>query len=192
MLSNAYFRRGMVHLGIAAALVFCGGARAEDFAVVKADYTLPDTPLAAFQNARLPESIANDRKVLLGSIGSDLWHGADDPRDEFWMITDRGPNGQIAVNTENRRTFAVPEFNPAILKVKAVGREIRILETVPILTRSGKPVTGLPNMEGRDETPYDYSGEKTLTFNPNGLDTEGLVRPEPEIFGLPKNTGRRC
>src|SRR5262245_49068682 len=64
---------------------------------VIATYTLPDTPIKEFQNAVLPGSVANDRKVLLGSVGSDLWHGPRDARDEFWMITDRGPNGQIAV-----------------------------------------------------------------------------------------------
>ena len=58
---------------------------------VIATYTLPDTPIKAFQNAALPRNVANDRKVLLGSVGSDLWHGPKDPRDEFWMFTDRGP-----------------------------------------------------------------------------------------------------
>jgi Esterase-like activity of phytase len=182
MSSKTPFRRAMVQVSVAAAILFGGSARAENSAILKGDYVLPDTPLAAFQNAKLSNSIANDRKVLLGSIGSDLWHGADDPSDEFWMITDRGPNGQIAVNTENRRTFAVPEFNPAILKVKAVDGAIRILDTIPIVTRSGKPVTGMPNMQGRDETPYDYSGQKTLPLNPNGLDSEGLVRTRAGDF----------
>jgi hypothetical protein len=61
---------------------------------VIATYTLPDTPIKPFQTAVLPGSIVNDRKVLLGSVGSDLWHGPNDPQDEFWMLTDRGPNGQ--------------------------------------------------------------------------------------------------
>jgi hypothetical protein len=189
MSTKTYFRRCIVQVGITAAIIFGGGARAENDAVVKGEYTLPDTPLAAFQNARLPDSLTNDRKILLGSIGSDLWHGADEPRDEFWMITDRGPNGQIAVNTENRRTFAVPEFNPTILKVRVVGREIRILETIPILTRTGKPVSGMPNMPGRDEIPYDYSGEKVLNYNPNGLDTEGLVRTRTGDFWVAEEYG---
>src|SRR5689334_9596297 len=189
MSSKIDFRHGTVHFGIVAALTFSGAAWAENPAVLKGDYALADTPLAAFQNARVPNSIQNDRKILLGSIGSDLWHGADDAGDEFWMITDRGPNGQIAVNTENRRTFAVPEFNPAILKVKVVDGEIRILETIPILTRSGKPVTGMPNMQTRDEVPYDYSGGKVLNYNPNGLDTEGLVRTRSGDFWVAEEYG---
>ena len=92
------------------------------------------------------------------------------------MVTDRGPNGQTKVDGTNRRTFRVPEFNPTILRVKTQGQEIRILEALPIVGQSGKPVTGLPNLKGMNETPYDHSAQELLNFNPNGLDTEGLVR----------------
>ena len=151
---------------------------------VTAVYTFPDTPGKDFQNKFLPDSIANDRKVLLGSIGSDLWHGRQDPGDEFWMITDRGPNGQIRVDGSNRRTFWVPEFNPTILKVKIVDKEIRILEALPLLGKSGRPVTGLPNFKGVDETPYNYSAQEVLRFDSNGLDTEGLVRTSKGEFWI--------
>ena len=109
-------------------------------------YTFPATPLQTFQNVLFPESIANDHKILLGAAGSDLWHGPNDAPGEFWMITDRGPNGQIKVDGKNRRTFWVPEFNPVILRVKTEGNAIRILEVIPIVGQSGKPVTGMPNI----------------------------------------------
>jgi hypothetical protein len=60
-----------------------------------AAYTLPEIPIKAFQNTIFPESVANDHGVLLGSVGSDLWRGPNDGPGEFWMLTDRGPNGQI-------------------------------------------------------------------------------------------------
>ena len=151
---------------------------------VIATYTLPDTPIKAFQNAVLPGSVANDRKVLLGSVGSDLWHGPKDARDEFWMVTDRGPNGQIAVDGKNRRTFWVPEFNPTILRVKTEGKAIKILDAIPIVGQSGKPVTGLPNLKDVDEAPYNYSAQELLPVNPNGLDTEGLVRTTAGDFWI--------
>ena len=53
-----------------------------------------------------------------------------------------------------------------------------------ILTQHGKPVTGLPNTDGRDEVPYDYSAQSKLQYNPNGLDTEGLVRTSAGDFWL--------
>ena len=151
---------------------------------VIATFTFPDTSIKVFQNKSFPGSVANDRKVLLGSVGSDLWHGPKDARDEFWMLTDRGPNGQIRVDGSNRRTFWVPEFNPTILRVKTEGKAIRILETIPIVGQSGKPVTGLPNLKGIDETPYNYSAKEILPFNPNGLDTEGLVRASSGDFWI--------
>jgi len=143
---------------------------------IAAVHTLPDTPIGAFQNATLPGSIPNDRKMLLGGIGSDLWHAPGDAPDEFWAITDRGPNGQVPVNLIQRRTFPIPEFNPAILKIRAAGGTIAILETIPIVGQSGKPVTGLSNLDVKDEPPYDDRAETLLPYNVNGLDTEGLVR----------------
>jgi hypothetical protein len=147
-------------------------------------FTFPNIPVKEFHNKVLPGSVANDRQVLLGSAGSDLWRGPADPRDEFWMVTDRGPNGQIKVDGTNRRTFWVPEFNPMILRVKTQGKEVRILEALPIVGQSGKPVTGLPNLQGMNETPYNYSAQELLNFNPNGLDTEGLVRTTAGDFWL--------
>lgn len=159
---------------------------------VIATFTFPEVRIKDFQNTIFPSSVANDRKVLLGSIGSDLWRGPNDAAGEFWMLTDRGPNGQIKVDGSNRRTFWIPEFNPAILKVKTDGNAIRILETIPIVGQSGKPVTGLPNFKNIDETPYDYSAQKELSFNVNGLDPEGLVRTSKGSSGFQRNTARRC
>ena len=154
---------------------------------VQTIYTFSDTSIKDFQNKLLPQSVANDRRVFLGSIGSDLWHGRQDARDEFWMITDREPNGQIRVDSVNRRTFWVPEFNPMILKVKTVDKEIRILEALPIIGQSGRPVTGLPNLKGIDETPYNYTAQVLLTVST----LKAWSARAKEIFGSRKNTARR-
>ncbi len=154
-----------------------------------ATYTLPEIPIKTFQNSALPGSIGNDRKILLGSLGSDLWRAPTDAPGEFWMITDRGPNGQVNVDGNNRRTFWIPEFNPAIVKVKLEGSEVRILETLPIRGQSGKPVTGMPNIKDFDETAYEYSAQKELAFNVNGIDTEGLVRTRDGDFWVSEEYG---
>ena len=151
---------------------------------VIATYTLPDLPIREFENAIMPVNITNDRKILLGSVGSDLWRRPSDPTGEFWMLTDRGPNGQIRVDGKNRRTFPIPEFSPVILHGKLDNGTIRILNTIPIVGHSGKPLTGMPNIEGFDEDPYDYSAQKKLAFNPNGIDSEGLVRTNSGEFWI--------
>src|SRR5215468_10269829 len=87
-----------------------------------ATYTLPDTPIKQFQNALLPGSVANDRKVLLGSVGSDLWHGPKDPRDEFWMITDRGPNGQSPLMGKIAGHFGCQNSTQQLLELRRKAR----------------------------------------------------------------------
>ncbi|MFJ6105291.1 esterase-like activity of phytase family protein [Streptomyces sp. NPDC092359] len=144
--------------------------------------TLPDIPLGRFSNALLPGSVGDDRNVDLGGIGSDLYP-AGRPG-EYWTVTDRGPNGQIAVGKDKRRTFPVPGFDPAIVKVRTVGDRLRVVRAIPLTTASGAPVTGLPNQPGRDEAPYTYDASAPLPYNPNGLDTEGVVRDRDGSFWL--------
>ncbi|WP_328944608.1 esterase-like activity of phytase family protein [Streptomyces sp. NBC_00250] len=157
-------------------------ARHGSAARVVSTSTLPDIPLAAFSNGLLPGSVDDDRDVDLGGIGSDLYPA--ERRGEYWTVTDRGPNGQIAVGKDKRRTFPVPGFDPAIVKVRAVGDRIQVLKAIPLTTTSGAPVTGLPNQPGRDEAPYDYRATTPLPYNANGLDTEGLVRDRDGSFWL--------
>ncbi|MEV0910002.1 esterase-like activity of phytase family protein [Streptomyces hokutonensis] len=144
--------------------------------------TLGDIPLGAFSNALLPGSVDNDRGVDLGGIGSDLYPAGR--KGEYWTITDRGPNGQIKVNGTKRRTFPVPGFDPAIVKIRVSGDTVKVLDAIPITTSSGKGVTGLSNQQGRDEAPYSYDAQTPLSYNPNGLDTEGIVRAGDGSFWL--------
>jgi hypothetical protein len=158
---------------------------ADSQAAIMATFTLPDIPLASLQNKALPDHpIANDRGMLLGGVGSDLWQGPDDAEDEFWMVTDRGPNGQIEVDGENRRTFPVPDFTPLILHVQAKDGAIAVLDVIPIVNQEGSPVTGLSNLAGIDEEPWDFAAAKNLEDNPDGLDVEGLVRTAEGEFWL--------
>ncbi len=147
---------------------------------VLATFTLPDLRLGAFQNALLPGSITNDRKVLLGGVGSDLWKGPKDPSDEFWMVNDQGAANAIT----GGRIFAVPEYDPTILHVRVQNGSIVILKAIPIVTQSGKPVTGIPNIKGRDDQPFNFNGTVKLNFNPNGLDPEGIVHTSGGDFWL--------
>ncbi|MGA4838124.1 esterase-like activity of phytase family protein [Streptomyces sp. G45] len=144
--------------------------------------TLGDLPLGTFSNRLLPGTVRNDRGVDLGGIGSDIYPAGR--KGEFWTVTDRGPNGQIKVDGTKRRTFPVPGFDPAIVKIRVSGRSVKVIDALPITTRSGKPVTGLPNQKGRDEAPYTYNAKKPLSYDPNGLDTEGIVRAHDGTFWL--------
>jgi hypothetical protein len=111
---------------------------------------LPDMPLSTVHNGLLRygvDQIVDDHGVRFGSMGSDIFHDPDDSYNEFWAVTDRGPNGN-----PGKRTFVVPKFDPVILHVR-VSDAITVMSALPILDASGNPVTGLPNLPTFDETP---------------------------------------
>lgn len=149
---------------------------------------LPDAPgwpdrLADNIQAGADPAPAVDHGIALGGIGSDLYP-ADAP-DEYWMVTDRGPNGRIKLKGPNRRTFPVPTFDPLVLRVRArPGAPLQIVAVIPLTTAAGRPVTGLPDDAARDETPYDLTGNTALPTDPSGLDPEGMVRTAGGEFWL--------
>src|SRR5262245_12200589 len=96
---------------------------------VPATYELPTVSLSTFVNSTVNLTV-DDHGINLGGIGSDLWHGPSDGAGIYWMITDRGPNG------ENPRTFPVPEFTPTILKVQTENGTIKVLQAIPIIGSS--------------------------------------------------------
>jgi len=173
-----------VPLAVIASLIAAGpavGAPSGEARVVRTA-TLGDIPLGAFSDRLLPGTVDDDRGVDLGGIGSDIYPAGR--KGEFWTVTDRGPNGQIKVDGTKRRTFPVPGFDPAIVRIRVSGDTVKVLDAIPVTTSSGKPVTGLSNQEGRDEAPYGYNALTALSYNPNGLDTEGIVRAADDSFWL--------
>ncbi|MER6027113.1 esterase-like activity of phytase family protein [Streptomyces sp. NPDC001851] len=171
-------------LALAAALPATGTATAAPFpdARVIRTATLGEIPLGAFSNALLPGSVDDDHGVKLGGIGSDMYPAGREG--EYWTVTDRGPNGQIKVNGTKRRTFPVPRFDPAIVKIRVCGDKVQVIDAIPLTTSSGKAVTGLPDQRSRDEAPYTYDAQTPLSYDPNGLDTEGIVRAGDGTFWL--------
>jgi hypothetical protein len=154
-----------------------------------ATYRLPDLPLGQVLERALGVHLERDRKVLLGGAGSDLWHGPTDAQGDFWMLCDRGPNGTVTVDKAVHRTFLVPEFTPLILQVHAAEGVLTVQKVVPVRGASGRPVTGLPNLEGHDEPPYEATGTTRLPFNPSGIDSEGMVRTRAGEFWLAEEYG---
>ena len=170
------------------------------------------TGLAAFQNSLLPGTADTaipltppaggpsrpDRLVNLGGIGSDLFQKPGSSGNEFWMTTDRGPNGEDTgpgTGDTGFRSFPAPWFTPTILHVRASGPELKILGATPIVGAScSTPVGGLPNLGGAvvspangadyDDPPlaYDLTPSPSVPYTPSGLDTEGLVRVRDGSF----------
>ncbi|WP_409345645.1 esterase-like activity of phytase family protein [Paenibacillus sp. MBLB4367] len=134
-----------------------------------------------------------------GSLGKGISEGGfsgltripGDPANVFYTLADRGPNGQVG--KEKLRTFPIDDFNPRIYKIKAEGDSLEVLETIKLQLPDGKTdavtkskyITGLSNTEGADEIPYDELGQKKLSYDPDGLDLEGIAyNPNDDTFWL--------
>ena len=125
----------------------------------------------------------SDRGLRLGGIFSGLSRLPGDRDDTFYCVADRGPNGEVEIEGERRRTFPVPDYSPVLYRIQVEGTSLRIVDQVGIRTRRGKPVTGLPNTDA-DETPYAFDGRQRLSLNVNGLDVEGLAMARDGTFWI--------
>lgn len=95
-------------------------------------------------------------------------------KNEFFMLTDRGPNFDN-VNGAGKvygKIFPLENFAPTILRVKLENKLIHIIKSIPIVDSNGQSVTGISNGKD-DETPFSID-EKVIPYRPGGLDTEAI------------------
>ena len=151
---------------------------------------LPYTVLDATHiNAAYPEQ---KLEICGGGYGSDA---AAHPTNanQFYALTDRGPNADFDGIAGKGKQFLVPNYTPSIglFELQADGKIVKVKELL-LKDRQGNPISGLPNpkaLGGTNEVPYDIDGQP-MTVNPNlpfdavtnpiktdinGLDPEGLA-----------------
>lgn len=156
-----------------------------------------------FQNAAYPET---KLQIRGGGFGSDAAAHPTNPN-QFYALTDRGPNSDFKGSLGEGKQFLVPDYSPKIglFKVEADG-QIRKIKEIVLKDRNGQPVSGLPNpkaLGGTNEIPYDISGNP-MTIDPskpydpetnpvktdlNGLDPEGLAALEDGSFWISDEYG---
>ncbi|MEC0245554.1 esterase-like activity of phytase family protein [Paenibacillus chitinolyticus] len=129
-------------------------------------------------------------------IGSSLTHLPGDPDNVFYTTADRGPNGEVDVKGTMVRTFPLADYTPTIYKIEIKDGQINILDQFPLKLNGINPATGkanisgLPNIKGRDEAPFDANAEKELAYDPYGLDVEGLAyNPKDDTFWISDEYG---
>ncbi|WNR45304.1 esterase-like activity of phytase family protein [Paenibacillus roseipurpureus] len=155
--------------------------------------SLTDKPVLTGKYELKAPNLAEGIKM---GVGSSLTHLPGDPDNVFYTTADRGPNGQPTINGKTVRTFPLPDYAPTINKIEVSKGEINILDKFPLKLTGTDPVsgkatiTGLPNIKGRDEEPYDAKGEKVLAYDPYGLDIEGLAyNPKDDTFWISDEYG---
>ncbi|QVL52832.1 MAG: esterase-like activity of phytase family protein [Cyanobium sp. M30B3] len=90
--------------------------------------------------------------------------------DIYYSITDRGPNGDLI---DGKREFLDPDFQPSIYKLgmnRATGA-ISELGRIGLNRPDGTPLTGLPQLAGKDDVPID-GDSNLLAYDPFGIDSE--------------------
>jgi len=143
---------------------------------------------------------------LTVGIGSSLYHAKGDPKNLFWSITDRGANidcgddvqqvtglsaQQICMGDDKGKVFPVPDFSPSIARIEIEkDGTFKVLQMIKLADTSGKPITGLSNPLKAAKTEKAYGADgKQLSFDPNGLDTEGLVQLKDKSFWIGEEYG---
>jgi len=151
------------------------GAEERLAAEVVASCTLPAVTLAAATPA--------EPAVMLGGISDLCVERLEQGRWRAWAVTDRGPNGIITVDGNERRTLLAPSFAPCIVEF-AIDWDARRPERISALVTgtttlrdsAGEPLSGRPNGAAEDPRIVDPSGTRSIASDPDGVDTEGLVR----------------
>lgn len=143
---------------------------------------------------------------LAVGIGSSLYHVPGEPADQFWALSDRGPNiacsdaedimgvdgKAFCKGIKQGRVYPIPDFAPAIFEValdRAKG-SFAVVRTIPFKRADGTTVTGLPNplTKASTETPLDGLG-KPIAVDPAAVDTEALVRLPDGSFWVGEENG---
>ena len=140
----------------------------------------------AFNNLPVLGTTAAGQEVPLGGFSGLRFEGVDKKTGNLRFIThtDRGPNGEP---TGILRPFLLPDFAPEIIRFelnRATGT-LSLIERIPLATKTGDPLTGLPNTSigtnantpYNDETPVDLFGN-VLPLDPLGGDFEGIAVDE--------------
>jgi hypothetical protein len=144
-----------------------------------------------------------------GGMGRGAFHSKDADVDEFYTITNRGPNIPCADSMEivgvenfctdvngqvdnNGTIFAIPTFTPTIYRFNVdlggvvgtkVGYEVK--ETINLRDRDNHVISGLTNplQGGITENGYDNNGN-LLAFDPEGVNPSALVKLSNGTFWL--------
>ena len=141
---------------------------------------------------------------LTVGIGSAAFRHPNDPPNTIWTMSDRGAN--IACNemkktagvelpackkVKNGRVYPTPSYSPSIYRVMLLDDgTFRVTDVITLKDRDGRPMSGLlnPLKTAATDTGLDGKG-KTLPYDLNGIDAEGLVRLSDGTFWVGEENG---
>lgn len=101
-------------------------------------------------------------------------------KNEFYLITDRGPNADANEANAGKETilFAFPGYAPKIFKVRAEGDSLKITETVTLKKPDGVNASGIPHPIGlgnTGEVAWVDTNKTLANLDAWGIDSECIV-----------------
>ncbi len=114
-----------------------------------------------------------------GAMGSGIYY-IPGTTNEFFMITDRGPNVEATARNGGNLTlyFPIANYSPKIFRIKLEGDSLRVLSSFTIKRPGGTNVSGVPLPPGQGGTgEVAWSDTSGTVIPPDlwGVDTEGIL-----------------
>ena len=131
-------------------------------------------------------------EIRCGGFGSEISPHPTE-KNQFYALTDRGPNTTYDVNGDKGKIFLDPSYTPKIgLFQLHENGTIEKLKEILLKDSTGQNITGLPNQHfgATKEIAYDQYG-KVLEHGTDefGLDSEGLVALKDGTFWVSDEYG---
>ncbi|MBC7302336.1 MAG: esterase-like activity of phytase family protein [Nocardia sp.] len=125
--------------------------------------------------------------MVQGSGFGSAWTPVPGSADEFYGLTDRGPN--VDGPAKNEKLSPTPDFVPKIGRFKLVGNKAVLQSSVELRNKSGTPFNGQVDISAdTGETIKDLQGN-VLPPTDHGLDPEGLVALADGTFWISDEYG---
>ncbi|WP_245672028.1 esterase-like activity of phytase family protein [Nocardia anaemiae] len=125
--------------------------------------------------------------TVQGSGYGSAWTPVPGAPDEFYGLTDRGPN--VDGPGKNEKLTPTPGFVPKIARFKLVGNRAVVQSTIELHTADGTPFNGQVDIAASTgETIKDLAGN-ILPPTDHGLDPEGLVALPDGTFWISDEYG---
>jgi hypothetical protein len=147
-------------------------------------YTVSDA-VRLYQTHVKPLATIGGVPITGGAYGSSLYP-VPGSRDEFYGLTDRGPNVD---GPNGEKVLPLPEFDPAIGRFRLSGTKAVLEKVIPLRAADGTAYNGRVNPQATTgESLYDLNGV-ALAPSANGYDSEGLVAMPDGTFWVSDEYG---
>ncbi|GAB19068.1 hypothetical protein GOEFS_073_00880 [Gordonia effusa NBRC 100432] len=149
--------------------------------------TVTTTDAVKLYSTDIPPLTTKGGVPIQASAYGSAWVAVPGSSDEYYGLTDRGPN--VDGREKNEKVEPIADFTPQIGRFQLHDGVAKLVSTIKLTGRDGKPLNGQVNPQATTgETIVDLDG-KVLPASDHGLDTEGLVALPDGTFWISDEYG---